>query len=197
MSFIEARLLDCLAIGSSGGPTWSTREVALTSGIIRRNATRSRPLNRYLILYQELGPGDWRQVVDAFNAARGASYGFRLRDPSLYSVTDEPLTTGTGSAQSVQLKITSTFGSESVERPIRKPNADIVIKSSGTPISATVDTTTGIATFTATNGQSVTWSGTFDVPVRFESDELPWEWNRARNELSLSTDVALVEVLDA
>ena len=42
----------------------------------------------------------------------------------------------------------------------------------GTPISFVLDITTGEVEFTASAGDAITWSGEFDVPVRFESDRL-------------------------
>lgn len=197
MSFIEQRLLDRLAIGTQGGATWRTREVPLSNGIVRRNASRSRPLYRYAILYQNLLPAQHKAVLDAFNACRGAAYGFRLRDPAEFSVVDQPIGVGTGSSQTLQLVKTYTWGPEQVVRPIRKPVAGVVIKANGTPITASVDTTTGLATFTAPAGHSITWSGEFDVPVRFESDQLISTYDRAAQSLILSADVPLVEDLSA
>lgn len=193
MSFIEQRLLDKLALGTQGGPTWATRQVELANGVVRRNASRSRPQYRYAILYQNLSPADHKAVIDAFNACRGAAFGFRLRDPAENTVTAMDFAIGTGASQSVQLSITYVWGAQSIVRPIRKPNAGVVITANGTPISATVDTTTGIATFTATAGHVIRWSGTFDVPVRFEADQMIWDFDRAANSLILSADVPLVE----
>ena len=201
MSFIETRLLDRLAIGTQGGPTWSTRQVALASGIVRRNAQRSRPLHRYAILYQNMLPEQHKAVLDAFNACRGGVFGFRLRDPSEWQAVNQVIATGTGDMQEAQLAISYTFGAggtmQSLVRPIRKPVAGVVIRANNVVIGATVDTTTGMATFTAPVGQTVTWTGEFDVPVRFESDQLISEFNRAANGLILSADVPLVEDLSA
>lgn len=202
MSFIEARLLDRLALGTQGGPTWATRRVALASGVVRRNAQRSRPLHRYAILYQHLTQAQHRAVLDAFNACRGGVFGFRLRDPSDHRATDQLIATGTGAAQQVQLAVAHTFGTgptaQTVVRPIRKPVAGVALRANGVLLSgASVDTTTGMAIFTAPAGHAVTWSGEFDVPVLFEADELLAEWNRAADGLLLSADVPLVEDLSA
>jgi uncharacterized protein (TIGR02217 family) len=197
MSFIEQRLLDRLALGTQGGPTWSTRVVGLANGITRRNASRSRPLYRFAILYQNLLPAQHKAVLDAFNACRGGAFGFRLRDPSDFEATAEVFATGTGASQTAQLVKSYTWGTETVARPIRKPNAGVTVTANGTPISATVDTTTGIATFTAPAGHIVRWTGTFDVPVRFEADQLISEFNRAAQSLILSADVPLIEDLSA
>lgn len=197
MSFIEQRLLDRLAIGTQGGATWSTRQVPMSNGIVRRNAQRSRPLYRFAILYQNLLPEQHQAVRDAFNACRGGAYGFRLRDPSDFEATNEAFAVGTGSSQTVQLTKRYTFGTETVTRPIRKPNAGVVITANHAPISATVDTTTGLATFTAPDGHIVRWTGTFDVPVYFGADEQIWTFDRAAQSLVLSADMPLIEDLSA
>jgi uncharacterized protein (TIGR02217 family) len=197
MSFIEQRLLDRLAVGTQGGPTWSTRQVALASGIVRRNAQRSRPLYRYAVLYANLLPEHYLPLLYAFNASRGGAFGFRLRDPVDFEALNEAFATGTGVSQTAQLVKSYAWGPQVVARPIRKPNAGVVVTANGTPIAASVDTTTGLATFTAPVGQTVRWSGTFDVPVRFESDQLITSFDRSAQAVILSADVPLVEVLDA
>lgn len=198
MSFIEQRLLEKAAEGTQGGPTWATRQVALSNGMVRRNASRSRPLYRYVILFNNLLDDDHAEVLAAFNATRGGAYGFRLRDPREHSAVDVAFATGTGALQTAQLVLTYSWGSEQVVRPIRKPVAGVVIKANGVVLpDASVDTTTGIATFTAPAGETVTWSGEFDVPVRFETDQLAWDYARAAQGFVLSADIPLVEDLSA
>lgn len=200
MPFIEQRLLDCVSYGTQGGPTWSTRKVGLKSGIVRRNATRSRPLYRFTVLYNNLSAEHHEDVIDAFNACRGGLYSFRLKDWSDFVATSELFpVTGTGSPQTLQLSKNYTFSTETVARPIHKPVAGtVVVTANGTPISASVDYTTGMATFTATNGHVLRWSGEFDVPVMFANDELLFDANSRNNDgLVLTADVDLIEDLSA
>jgi uncharacterized protein (TIGR02217 family) len=195
MAFIEQRLLDCVAYGTQGGPTWSTRKIALRSGIIRRNAQRSRPLYRFIVLYQNLQPEDHEAVIAAFNACRGGVFGFRLKDWSDYQATNEFIGTGTGTAQSIQLTKLYQFGAQSVQRPIRKP-VSAAVTANGIGISSSVDLTTGIVTFTATAATVIRWNGEFDVPVTFEQDELLFDAvNRSSMGLALTADVGLIEDL--
>lgn len=197
MSFIEERLLDCVAYGTQGGPTWVTRRIGLKSGIIRRNAQRSRPSYRFLILYQNLRPSDHQAVIDAFNACRAGVYGFRLKDWSDYQATDELVGLATGSEQTVQLAKIYQFGNQSVSRPIRKL-VSASLTDNGSPLSASIDLNTGEATFTATGGHTIRWSGEFDVPVMFEEDQLLFTAsNRTASGLALTADVSLIEDLDA
>lgn len=197
MAFIETRLLDCVAYGTQGGPTWSTRKIALRSGIVRRNANRSRPLYRFVVLYQNLRSEDHEEVIGAFNACRGGVFGFRLKDWSDYTATNELIGLGTGAEQVVQLAKLYEFGAQNVSRPIRKP-VSVTLTADGSPLSSSTDLTTGMVTFTAGSGDVVRWSGQFDVPVTFEQDELMFDAvNRGSTGLILTADVGLQEDLSA
>jgi uncharacterized protein (TIGR02217 family) len=199
MSFVESRLLDCVSYGTQGGPTWSTRKVALRSGIVRRNAERSRPMYRYLLLYQNIEPVHYDAIIHAFNACLGGVFGFRLKDWSDYLAEDEYLTLGTGAEQTVQLYKLYAFGNINVSRPIRKPvSGTVTLTDDGSPLAAVVDYTTGEVTFTASDGGVVRWSGEFDVPVMFEQDELLFQANnQGANGLIMTADMGLVEDLSA
>lgn len=197
MAFIETRLLDCVSYGTQGGPTWATRRVSLRSGIVRRNAQRSRPLYRFVVLYQHLKPADHQEVINAFNACRAGVFAFRLKDWSDFEATNELVGVGTGSPQSIQLAKLYEFGTQNISRPIRKP-VTAVLTDDGAPLAASVNMTTGVATFTASVGGIVRWSGEFDVPVMFEQDELLFDAvNRSRAGLLLTADVGLEEDLSA
>jgi len=195
MAFIETRLLDCVAYGTQGGPTWATLRVPLRSGVVRRKARRSQPLYRFLLLYNNLQLVSHEDVIAAFNAARGGLHSFRLKDWSDFEATDEEFATGTGAGQVVQLTKTYTFGDQSLVRIIRKPvSGTVTLTADAAPLAATVDYTTGIATFTTTAAAVVRWSGEFDVPVMFESDELMFAANnRGPAGLFLTADVGLIE----
>ncbi len=200
MSFVETRLLDCVSYGTEGGPTWSTRRIGLKSGIVRRNPTRSRPLYRFSVLYNNLKEADHAAVIDAFNACYGGVHSFRLKDWADFTATNETLSVlWTGGAQSLQLTKAYTFGTVSVSRSIRKPVVGTVTMThNGSPLTASINYTTGVATFTTTAGHIIRWSGQFDVPVMFEDDALLFSAvNRNLEGLVLTSDVALVEDLSA
>lgn len=199
--FIEDRLLDCVSYGTEGGPTWATRKIGLRSGIIRRNPMRSRPLYRFGIIYSALKQTDHAEVIAAYNACRGGVHAFRLKDWADYTAAEELLgVLGTGAPQSVQLTKTYTFGAQEVARNIRKPVAGTVsMTADGAPLVASIDYTTGIATFTAAASDVLRWSGEFDVPVMFEDDQLSFAGvsrSEARG-LMLTADISLIEDLSA
>jgi uncharacterized protein (TIGR02217 family) len=199
MAFIEQRLLDCVAYGTQGGPSWSTRRIELRSGIVRRNAQRSRPRYRFVLLYQNLKAEDHSAVIEAFNTCRAGVFGFRLKDWSDFTADDQFVALGTGAEQEVQLSKLYEFGGENVSRPIKKPvDGSVALTADGSPLASSVDSTTGIVTFTAGVGDIVRWSGEFDVPVTFDQDELLFSVDsRNQSGLFLTSDVTLSEDLSA
>jgi uncharacterized protein (TIGR02217 family) len=151
-------------------------------------------------VYRNLEPADHIEVINAFNACMAGVFSFRLKDWSDFEANDELLVVlGTGAAQQVQLTKTYTFGSRAVARPIRKPvTGSVSMTADGAPLTATIDYATGIASFTAGNGDVLRWSGEFDVPVYFDDDQLIFSFdNRGASGLFLTTDVTLLEDTDA
>lgn len=198
--FLEERLLECVSYGTSGGPTWVTRRVGLRSGKVRRNPLRSRPTYKFQLIYKNLLPEHHVEVINAFNACMAGVHSFRLKDWADFEATNETLDAlGTGAPQSFQLFKRYSFGGTVIARPIRKPVEDtVVITADLVPIAASIDFTTGIATYTAPVGDVVRWSGEFDVPVMFSDDELSFSADdRNATGLFLTTDVGLEEDTDA
>ena len=170
--FIETRLLDDMAYGFSGGPTYNTLITQLRSGIMRRNVQRSRPLHRFSGSFDRREEGVVESLLAAHNATYGAAAGFRFKNWMDYQAFDEVIGTATGAVQSLQLVKNYAFGSASNAVMIRKPVAGTVqLKANGVAILSTTNATTGVVTFTAPAGHEITWSGEFDIPVSFESDE--------------------------
>ena len=194
--FEETRILDKVAYGSQFGMEFNTRIIRLRSGAERRNANWSLPLGKYSILMQALDPADHLLVRQAHMACLGATIGFRFKDWIDYQATAEVIGTGAGLEQELQLTKTYTFGSISLVRNIYKPvSGTIQLYENGSPVSSVIDTETGIATVTATG--TITWTGEFDVPVRFESDRLDYDPIAKRaNGYILTSDVDLIETRD-
>ena len=194
--FIEERLLDIVAYGFSGGPTYNTTRVELFSGLVSRNAERARPLYKYAASYESVETEHHDTIIQTYNACMGSLHGFRFKDWADYILLDSVLGTAVGGAdETMQLIKTYTFGGESTIRAIVKPvDTTINIMEDGIPLSSVTDPTTGIVTFTSTAGKVITATGEFDVPVMFDDDKL---------EISLvnwrahSTDIGLREDLTA
>lgn len=201
MSFINDLLLDKVAYGFQGGPTWDTTLVRLRSGYTKRNANRSLPLHRYGAPFNNISEADWQTVLAAFNACQGGAHSFRFFDRNDYKLDGEVIATATGAEQSVQLTKSYAFGTGSpqtiITRNITKPVDSTVdygrlTKQLGaapafalteenlasspllpqTSLAFSLDYDTGIVTFTGTAGATIRATGWFDVPVRFVNDDL-------------------------
>lgn len=194
--FNEVRLLDCVAYGSQFGQEFRTRIVSLKSGQERRNVEWSMPLGRYSVLFQALNPEDHAAVRAAHMASMGSAIPFRFKDWTDYTAEDQAIGVATGSPQELQLVKSYTFGSLTLSRIISKPIADTVeLFADGVSIGVSVDDETGIVSFIATVGSEITWSGEFDVPVRFESDRLDFDpAAKSAGNFLLTGDVDITEV---
>lgn len=193
--FNETRLLDSVAYGSEFGSEFSTRIVKLKSGWERRNINWTVPLGRYSINYSALLPDDHIAVYHAHMASFGSAIAFRFKDWLDYQAIGEPIGVGTGAEQTLQLIKTYVFGPLSLTRNITKPTNSVTVYANDVEIVSTVDTTTGLATFTAAFGDVVTWSGEFDVPVRFDDDRLDCQpVNRSGGRFVLASSVTLSEI---
>lgn len=194
MIFIEERLLDCVSYGSEFGQEFNTRIVTLQSGVDRRNAQWSAPLGRYSILYNALMESDHQIVRDAHMACMGSAIAFRLKDWTDYLAHNQFIGTGTGDMQTLQCIKQYEFGPVKLTRKIHKLVSAKVF-ADNIEIPTTIIKTTGEVIIDAPVDSRITWSGEFDVPVRFNSDRLDWQpVSRSGGKFILSSDVDLTEV---
>ena len=186
MAFHEVRFPDNISRGARGGPERRTQVVELASGDEERNASWANSRRRYDVAYGIRRADDLAAVVAFFEARNGRLHGFRYKDWADYksalpsqaiTATDQQIGTGTGSLQTFQLAKRYTSGAQTWVRTIAKPVAGTVRVALGMVEQMsgwTVDTTTGVITFTTApaNGVIVRAGFEFDVPVRFDSDSL-------------------------
>ena len=186
MAFHEVRFPDNISRGARGGPERRTQIVELASGDEERNASWANSRRRYDVAYGIRRADDLASVVAFFEARNGRLHGFRYKDWADYksalpsqaiTATDQQIGTGTGSLQTFQLAKRYTSGAQTWVRTIAKPVAGTVRVAIGMVEQMsgwTVDTATGVVTFTAApaGGVIVRAGFEFDVPVRFDSDTL-------------------------
>lgn len=175
--FLETSMAPCAAYGFKGGPVFSTTIVILASGREQRNINWSLPKHQYSCPFQNIDKDAFLELKRLFMACRGQANGFRFKDAGDFEATDEAFATGDGATSIFQLYKTSTEGATTLFRKIVKPNsAGFIANVNGAPVACTVSTVTGLATFAAppAGASALTWSGTFDVPVRFAMDFLPF-----------------------
>lgn len=176
MSFIESpRFPDTIAFTAQGGPGFSTNIVTLASGFEARNINWSQTRYEYDLAIPVRTQAEVDEINAFFRNMQGRANGFRFRDWSDFEALAAP--TASISATEYQLQKAYTSGGYTNTRTIKKPVAGTVtVYVGGTEVTSgyALDTATGIITFTSDPGGTVTWSGQFDVPVRFDVDALRW-----------------------
>ena len=184
-SFSEERFPLRVAFGTSGGPERRTEIVRLSTGYESRNQRHRHAFRRY-----DAGSGvkslaDLSLVLDFFEARRGKLVGFRFRDPldhgsaaygHVVTAFDQVIGTGDGAAKVFPLSKRYGAGTDAYVRPIEKPVAASVKIAVNGAVAAgfSVDAVTGKVTLAAAPavGVLVTAGFEFDVPVRFDLDQL-------------------------
>jgi uncharacterized protein (TIGR02217 family) len=189
--FEEVRLeANLILYGAIGGPQYSTDVVVVRSGREKRNTNWSESRGRWELGERQVDTAELHSLIGFFRARQGRSQGFRWKDWADYQATHYPLTrngvttqgllgTGVGNGGvTYPLNKLYTSGSTSTLRRIQKPvaspspsiNVAGVLQTSG----FTIDTVAGTVTFSSAKSSptTLTWAGDFDVPCRFDADEL-------------------------
>jgi uncharacterized protein (TIGR02217 family) len=175
-----------IAIGRTASvePGFSTAVVTSASGAEQRNVDWAQARLRF-----DAGPGvrseaDMKALIAFFRARRGRARGFRFRDPfdhSSNAMTSDPgygdVVIGTGDGTRTRFPLLKLYGEEEPEqRRITRPVAgsvhvgiDGTLRLTGWTLEAG-----GIVAFDAAPGAGarITAGFHFDVPVRFEEDQL-------------------------
>lgn len=201
------RFPDDIAYGSSGGPGFLSEVVENDSGFETRFERWERAKCKFSVKEAVKTPDQYSRLLTYFWAMRGRLKGFRFKDWSDFtsapvqfqnntpSATDQVIGTGDGTTAIFQLVKTYPEAG-GVVRTINKPVVgttlialDDTIQSSGW----SVDTTTGLVTFDTppADGAVVTAGFEFDVPCRFDIDELQMTFDGFEE---VSSDITLVEI---
>jgi len=206
MAFHEVRFPDNISRGARGGPERRTQIVEMASGDEERNASWANSRRRYDVAYGIRRADDLAAVVAFFEARNGRLYGFRYKDWADYkssppsqaiTPTDQQIGIGTGSLKTFQLAKLYTSGAQTWTRTIVKPVAGSVrVALNGVEQMSgwSVDTTTGIVSFTVAPGNAVIVRAgfEFDVPVRFDSDQI--DVTLDLEQLGSITSIPLLEI---
>lgn len=187
MAFDEVRLPTGVERGAAGGPGFLTNIVPLNSGKEQRNSLWSVDRGRWDIGYGIQTREDALAVRNFFMARLGRARGFRFKDWANYTTlnsatgvhTKQPTSEGGDGSETVfQMRYRyQDTGGFFYEKTIWKPVAGTIkvyINNVELTSGWSVDTTTGLITFTSAPflGSAVTWTGEFDLPVRFDVDQL-------------------------
>lgn len=189
-AFHEIRFPVSVALSGSGGPTRKTEIVITGSGREERIARWTRSRHVY-----DAGTGvktlaDLARVLEFFEERRGRLFGFRWRDRADYSsamignpVSARDQVIGVGDGVTARFPLVKHYGRDHApyRRLIEKPVAGtvrIAVDDQEINIGSdvAVDITSGVLAFPTGKippaGAIVRAGFEFDVPVRFDTDEL-------------------------
>ncbi len=206
MAFHEIRFPDNISRGARGGPERRTQIVELASGDEERNASWANSRRRYDAAYGIRRADDLAAVVAFFETRNGRLYGFRWKDWGDYksclpsgmpAPTDQVIGTGDGVTTVFQLVKAYSSGAQTWTRTITKPvsgTVSVALDGIAQASGWSVDTTPGLVTFTIApaSGVVLTAGFEFDVPVRFDTDQLDVTHDIER--LGSITSIPLIEV---
>lgn len=208
-AFIDTpRFPDKVSYGSSGGPTYRTTVVELLSGHEQRNKEWSYPRHAYNVGWGARRNSQWGDLIQWYQAVSGRLKGFRYKDwldsnskdftaaddSDVIADTDQAVKLGDGVQTVFQLIKTYTAGTETQIRLITRPVVGtVVVAVDGVPTAVTVDAALGTITFAVAplNNAVITAGYEFDVPVRFENDNLDSAIESFDN---IDTNVTVLEI---
>lgn len=177
MSFVETQFPPDISYGATGGPMYSTDVTETFGGWEQRNINWSQSRGQWNVSHGVKTQSQLDALIAFFRARRGKAIGFRFKDWSDYQASNQIIGTGNGTTTTFQLVKSYTSGAVTVDRTIKKPvlgtvqiYKDGVLQATGW----TVNTTTGVVTFSVapSAGVVVTANFQFDVPVRFDTDQM-------------------------
>lgn len=166
----------------SGGPSWMTDVIRFGNRAEQRISLQGDTRRRYEISLSYITGAEYRSIIKHHNARRGMLHSYPLEDEFFKSVTSEPLATGGGIGSTNQLTLNEGDAANAYNREIYLPKSGTIqIRANGNLKVENTDytlpytgATAGLVTWlTSVSGQTLTWTGSFYVPVRYDVDELP------------------------
>lgn len=183
-SFHDVRFPDDIAIGASGGPGFKTDVIEFASGKEQRNIKWSQSRMAWDVSHGVRTQDEMNNLIAFFRNRKGRAYGFRFKDWTDYSVEDSRIATGDGTTRVFQLQKwynesdtyngAGTFEKRDITRPVE---GTLTIEVNNVPTLAwTCDYSTGLVTFVSApaDGANIQASFEFDVPVRFDTDQMKY-----------------------
>jgi uncharacterized protein (TIGR02217 family) len=208
MSFHDIRFHTDISYGAQGGPERRTDIVRLSNGHEERNSPWEHSRRRYDAGLGLRSLDDVARVLAFFEARRGPLHAFRWKDwadfksclPSqAITPLDQRLGIGDGTTRTFALVKAYISGDQTYLRPITRPVVNMVTVAIGHDPKLpgddyTIDHATGLITFHAAPllGALVSAGFEFDVPVRFDSDQL--QVSMATFEAGEIPEVPVIEV---
>ena len=180
VDFVEERFPECVSFGSSGGPGFKTSVFEFDSGFTASTIEWERIRARYDVTFENATPADIEEVEDFFYGVRGRAVGFRYKDWTDYQISQQNVLVGDGTTNRFQIFKRYVSGSNIFDRVIKKPVRNTIdMTLNGAPITENgeffVNYSKGEIVFRTPPPPGAIGTITyleFDVPVRFDTDQL-------------------------
>lgn len=203
--FVEERFDSDISYGSKGGPGFKTSVYESASGHEQRNKDWQYARCRYDVSHGIRDKSDMDLILNFFYVMGGRATGFRYKDWADYQLEREQIGLGDGSETTFQITKTYAVGAQSYVRQIRKivepdagPPAIVfevwVNNALVDPADYTINYNTGVIVFDVApaGGHEIEVTCEFDVPVRFDTDEM--EITQEAWELETWDSIPLIEI---
>jgi uncharacterized protein (TIGR02217 family) len=174
MAFHDVRLPDEVEQGATGGPTFQTSVLAMSSGQEQRNIDWAETRHEWDISYGVDSTETFVAVRQFFFARRGMAHYFRFKDWSDYQLVLE--TIGVGDGTNVNFQLIKTYEADGpapyIRRITRPVTGTVQLFVDGVATGYT-DLGLGLCQLPAAPaaGQLVTANAEFDIPMRFNVDK--------------------------
>lgn len=177
MAFHDIRFPDDISYGAQGGPEFSTTVVTVKSGQESRNQNWSQSRVKWDVSTAIKDKTDMQALLSFFRAREGRAHAFRFKDWTDFEAVAQNIGTGNGAITTFQLTKLYNDGLIQTTRKITRPviNTTRIFLNGVEQFSGwTVNTSTGVVTFTTApaGGVVVTATFEFDLPARFDVDQL-------------------------
>jgi uncharacterized protein (TIGR02217 family) len=159
--------------GAEGGPGFKTTVTTLANGMEQRNQEWSTMRGQWNVGYGIQTLSSLQAVYNFFIGRRGQARGFRFKDWQDYKAVEQPVGTISGVDTRRQLQKVYDDETNPYFRKITHPVAGTLIVYVDSL--ATEDYTlleNGVIEFASDPGANVVATFEFDVPVRFDTDDL-------------------------
>jgi len=173
MAFHDVRLPDDVEQGATGGPTFQTTLIPLSSGAEQRNIDWAEVRHSWDLAWGIQTADDFNVTRAFFFARRGQGNSFRFKDWSDFTVTDEVQGVGDGANATFQLiKTYEATGPAPYIRRITRPVAGTVFWFINGVAVGFTQNPLGVYVLAVVPavGAVVTATCEFDIPVRFNVD---------------------------
>ena len=175
--FHEVRFPIDISYGATGGPGFSTGVVTSMSGGEQRAQHWAQSRIKYDVSHGVKTKEQLDKLIAFFRARKGKAYGFRFKDWADFTALQQVCVQQTNPLKYQLAKTYTDDAGYADVRFIKKPvigSVKIYVNNALVTEGFNIDYTTGIIEFTSEQKDAVVTSDfEFDVPMRFDSDDMP------------------------